>query len=102
MVKVNWDELPWEDVAPGARQKTVIRENRKLRLVEFTAHFVEVGWCQKQHIGCVLEGDLLLDFADGTQICSAGDGLFILGGEAEKHRARVQGGVARLLLVEEV
>ena len=100
-MKINWNELAWEEVAPGARQKTVVRASSKLRLVEFTADFVEVGWCSRKHIGCVLEGDLILDFADSTQIYAAGDGLFILGGEAEKHRARVQGGVAPLLLIEE-
>lgn len=100
--RINWNEIAWEEVAPGARQKTVIRANHQLRLVEFTAEFVEVGWCRKKHIGCVMEGELRIDFADSTQVYAAGDGLFILGDEAEKHRVRVQGGVARLLLVEEV
>ena len=99
-MKINWDELAWEEVAPGARQKTVVRASSKLRLVEFTADFVEVGWCLKKHIGCVLAGDLIIDFADSAQSYAAGDGLFILGGEAEKHRARVPVGTVCLLMVE--
>jgi len=99
-MKINWDELAWETVAPGARQKFAVREGIQLRLVEFTEDFVETDWCRKRHVGTVVSGVCMIDFADHSQMFAAGDGLFILGGEAEKHRARVPLGTACLLLVE--
>ncbi len=100
-MKINWDELAWEEVALGARQKYVVREGIKLRLVEFTSAFVEADWCRKRHVGTVVSGACVIDFADRSQVFAPGDGLFILGGEAEKHRARVPVGTVSLLMVEE-
>lgn len=100
-LRINFDALAWEQVAPGVRFKASTRAGRKLRLVEFTNDFVESDWCLKSHFGYVLEGELEIAFPHTTQTFSAGDGLVILGGEAEKHRARVTSGVARLILVEE-
>jgi hypothetical protein len=101
-MKINWDEIVWEEIAPGARQKYVVRENLKLRLVEFTSEFVESDWCRKRHVGTVVTGACVIEFADRSQVYAAGDGVFLLGGEAEKHRARVPLGNVCFLFVEDV
>jgi len=43
---------------PGARSKFFQQEDKQIRLVEFTDEFVEPDWCEKGHIGYVLEGTL--------------------------------------------
>ena len=97
-----FDKMPWERPAPGVRFKAVDREGTRLRLVEFTDEFVEREWCTKGHVGYVLEGTLELSFAHATLRLSAGQGVFILAGEAEKHKVKVVGEEARLILVERI
>lgn len=99
--RVDFAVLPWQVVAPGARFKAVIRQGKKLRLVEFSQEFVEPDWCTKGHVGCVLSGELELEFPDRTERFAAGDGIFIQAGVAEKHRVHVPQESATLLLVEE-
>jgi ethanolamine utilization protein EutQ (cupin superfamily) len=101
-VRVDFAALPWEEKAPGVRFKTLIRGNQRLRLVEFTNEFKDRDWCLKAHIGYVLEGELEITFDDAIERLAAGDGIFIAGGEQERHRAHVKGTLARLILVEEV
>ena len=70
--------------------------------MEFTREFVELDWCRKAHIGYVLEGELEIDFSGNVVVCSAGEGLFIPPGDANKHKARTLSDVVRLVLVEEL
>lgn len=99
--KVAFAALPWQTAAPGARFKSVVRQGKTLRLVEFSREFVEPDWCRKGHRGCVLAGTLEIQFTDRTERFVAGDAIFIEAGEAEKHRAHVSGEPALLLLAEE-
>jgi quercetin dioxygenase-like cupin family protein len=98
--KVDFSSLFWKQTAPGARYKSVVRKGRKLRLVEFTRRHEETTWCTKEHIGMVLSGEVEIEFANRVERYRAGDGIFILGGEAEKHIARVVTYMVRMVLVE--
>ena len=69
---------------------------------EFTNELIEEDWCENGHIGYVLEGTLEVSFPRGKARFSAGDGVVILGGDLEKHKATVIGEKARLILVENV
>lgn len=99
--KIAFTELPWQVSQPGARYKVFQQGRRKIRLVEFSSDFVEAEWCRKAHIGYVLEGEMDLTFADRTEHFSAGDGLFIPGGEASRHKASVLSGRVLLVMMEE-
>jgi ethanolamine utilization protein EutQ (cupin superfamily) len=99
-VKVRFSEIPWEAPGTGVRFKAFTRDGKKVRLVEFTNEFIEEDWCENGHIGYVLEGTLEVSFPQGKVRFSAGDGVFILGGESEKHKASVIGEKVRLILVE--
>jgi len=101
-VRVRFTELPWEEPAEGARFKAFTRAGTKIRLVEFTNEFIERDWCEKRHIGYVLEGTLEVSFPQGKVRFTAGDGVFILGGEPERHKATVIGQKVKLILVESV
>jgi hypothetical protein len=100
--KINFAELAWDESLVGARSKTAIRESRKLRLVEFTSEFVEQDWCIKGHLGYVLDGELEITFSDRIERFAAGDGMIIVGGADERHKAKVIGSVVRLILAEEI
>lgn len=101
-VKINFAEISWDESNVGTRSKAIVRNGRKLRLVEFASEFVEYDWCLKGHVGYVLDGELEVAFSDRTERFSAGDGLIIAGGENERHKAKVVGSVVKLVLVEEV
>jgi hypothetical protein len=100
--KVDFKAMPWEKPAVGVRFKAYERDDRKLRLAEFTKEFVESDWCTKGHIGYVLEGQMEIDF-DGTVIMFVpGDGLFVPAGEKHKHKANVLTDTMKIILVEDV
>jgi quercetin dioxygenase-like cupin family protein len=98
--KIDFAMLAWQHPAAGVRFKAITRNEKRLRLVEFSREFVEPDWCLNGHAGYVLEGELGITFADRTERFSAGDGIFILEGALEKHKALAVGSVARLILVE--
>jgi len=56
--KINFNSIEWRNTMPGARSKFFQQEDKQIRLVEFTDEFVEPDWCEKGHIGYVLEGTL--------------------------------------------
>jgi quercetin dioxygenase-like cupin family protein len=58
-------------------------------------------WCDKGHIGFILEGRFEIEFADGTRVFEAGDGVFISAGKTHRHRARVLTDVVRVVFVED-
>lgn len=98
--KIDFDSLPWENPALGVRFKS-FRDGAKLfRLVEFTREFVEPDWCEKGHVGMVIDGELEINFR-GTLIRYApGDGICIPGGSSNGHKGRAVTPTVRLFLVE--
>jgi hypothetical protein len=99
---IRFSELPWESVGPNARQKSFVADNQAVRLLELSTGFEEAAWCFKTHVGYVLTGEFRLAFADHTEVLCAGDGLNLIGGELQKHRAAVIDGPVTLFLVEPV
>lgn len=99
--RVAFESIPWLATAPGARHKAAERAGKRLRLVEFTADFVESDWCVKGHVGYVLRGGLEIAFPDHSERFAAGEGFIIRAG-AERHQARAVGPFVHLLLIEDV
>ena len=99
--RIDFASLQWEETAAGVRSKSIVREGKKLRLVEFTREFVEREWCVKAHAGYVLEGEFEISFSNRAERFTVGDGIFITGGEQERHKLRVLSATVRLLLAEE-
>ena len=99
--RIDFDTLPWESTVPGARCKVYREGGKQIRLLEFTEEFVEPHWCEKGHIGYVLEGTLAVDH-QGRRVCyPAGSGLFIPGGPQSGHKATSLMPLVRLVLVED-
>ena len=97
--KVAFDEVPWEILAPGSRHKLVVRDGRRLRLLELDERFVEPDWCTRGHFGVVVSGTLRLDTPEGEAILQPGDALALPAGA--RHKASVAQGRAVLFLVED-
>ena len=99
--RIDFAQIPWEEQGAGVRSKAFVRDGRKLRLVEFTSDFRERDWCTKAHAGYVLEGEMEIAFDDGVEKFAHGDGIFIAGGRSERHKLKVTGERARLVLLED-
>lgn len=102
--KISFDTLPWIDGAAGLRYKEFTKDNKKLRLVEFSDTFVEKDWCEKGHFGIFLEGKAQVLFDNGTKVTFAkGDIITIPPGGNDKHMAIIaKGEKAVVLFFEDV
>jgi hypothetical protein len=99
--RIDFDLMEWKSPADGVRFKAFELNGRKLRLVEFFKEFIEPDWCTKGHIGYILEGQMEIDFNGNKEIFGPGDGVFILTGKENKHKARVLTDKVKVILVEE-
>jgi len=100
--KINFSTLPWQSPLPNIRFKVYEQDDKRIRLVEYSAGFEEPDWCVKGHIGYVLEGRVEIDFDGDVVNFEAGDGIFIPAGEEHKHKARPLSESVRVVLVEDV
>ncbi|MET0753776.1 MAG: cupin domain-containing protein [Pyrinomonadaceae bacterium] len=98
--KLDFLETGWTEAANGARFKAFERDDKTIRLVEFSGAFEEIEWCEKAHTGYVVEGDLEIDFGTEKVSYSQGDGIFIPPGT--KHKAKHLSEKVLLFLVEEI
>lgn len=99
--KVDFEKLEWVEVSNGMLEKSFSNAGKKLRVVEISQEFHEADWCKKGHIGVVLNGSLEIEFDGRREKYEQGDGIFILAGEVDKHKAKVSTGKARLVFMED-
>lgn len=99
--KVDFDSMPWENPMRGARAKAVGHGGRRLRLVEYTPA-MEPHWCEKGHIGYVLDGKFEIQFDDETLVYETGDGVFIPSGRQHRHMGKALTDTVRCVFVEDV
>jgi len=100
--KVIFDTLDWESLQPGVRYKRYKSDDKQIRLVEYDKSFNEQVWCIIGHMGYVIEGEIQIDFNGENINYRPGDAIFILPGEAHKHKLKVVSDKAILFLVEDV
>ena len=100
--RIMFDELEWQNGIQGARYKAFREGGKQLRLLEFTSEFVEPDWCEKGHVGFVVEGELEIDFRGNPVRYPTGSALFIPSGSASGHKARSVPALTKLFLVEEI
>jgi hypothetical protein len=98
--KCDFETVPWTMPIDGVRHKVFPFQGRRLRLVEYSSEF-EPHWCERGHVGQILEGRFQIEFNDGTEVFKAGDGVAIPDGPEHRHRATVLSGIVRALFVEE-
>jgi quercetin dioxygenase-like cupin family protein len=99
--KVDFGQVPWESPMRGLRFKAVRQAGRQLRLVEYTKE-MEPHWCEKGHIGYVLEGRFEIRFPGEVHSYDGGDGVFIPAGVEHKHMGKALTDVVQVVFVEDV
>ena len=97
---LRFSEIPWNEIAPGAREKAYQRSFNTVRLLHLAPGFEEVEWCRRQHIGFVLEGSFEIQFTNRIVRYQQGDGIAIPAGEGSKHRARVGDEPVTMFLID--
>ena len=68
-------------------------------MVEYTRD-MEPHWCEKGHVGYVLEGQFEVRFKGEVVIYDGGDGVLIPAGEDHNRMGRVLTDVVRMVFVE--
>ncbi len=101
MHKVDFDKIPWETPVKGIRAKSVVRDGKRLRLVEYTPD-MEPHWCENGHFGRIIEGKFEIEFGNEKVIYEAGDGVFIPSGKNDRHKGRALTPVVKVIFVEDV
>ncbi len=101
MYKVDFNKLEWESPIKGVRCKILRHDTRQLRLVEYTRDML-LHWCEKGHIGYILEGQLEIEYKNRRIIYQVGNGVFIPGGKKHQHKAKVLTDIVRVIFVEDV
>ena len=100
-IRINFDQIKWDDKSAGMRVKRVMRNGKQLRLVEIGPESGEANWCEEGHVGYVLEGELETNVNGSVERLSAGNGLLIPSGRQYRHKSKAVGGLVRLLLIED-
>lgn len=98
--RIDFDSVEWSSPMDGVRHKLVPYQDKKLRLVEYSSD-MEPHWCERGHVGYILDGQFQIEFADGVRIFNAGDGVVIPDGPDHKHRATVISNVVRAIFIED-
>ena len=98
--KVEFAPIPWQTPMRGLRYKAYRRGEKQLRLVEYAAE-MEPHWCDKGHIGYILEGRFEIAFDGGPVTFEPGDGVFIPAGREHRHKARCLTPTVVAIFVEE-
>jgi quercetin dioxygenase-like cupin family protein len=99
--KIDFASIQWETPMKGVRHKVMKQGDRQLRLVEY-AKDLEPHWCEKGHIGYVLEGQLEITFEKERVVYGQGDGVFIPSGSEHKHMGKVLSDFVRVMFVEDI
>ena len=101
-IRINFDQIEWDNKSAGMRVKRVMRNGKQLRLVEIGPDSGEANWCEEGHVGYVIEGELETNVNGSVERLTSGDGLFIPSGKQYRHKSKAIGGRVRLFLFEEV
>ncbi|MBN1163796.1 MAG: cupin domain-containing protein [Candidatus Krumholzibacteriota bacterium] len=99
--RIDFESISWESPIQGMRCKVKRGEGKQLRLVEYYPE-MKPHWCEKGHLGYMLEGEFEIEFDAETCRYAPGDGIVIPAGKAHRHQGRVLSEVVRVIFVEEV
>ncbi|MEO8099482.1 MAG: hypothetical protein ABI811_17420 [Acidobacteriota bacterium] len=100
MRKIEFGSMEWVDLAAGTRAKIWNDAGRRVRVLELDEQQVVPEWRENSHVGMILEGTLEINCCGTVHSFGKGDGLAIP--KCDRQKARAVGGVARLVLFEEV
>jgi len=97
----NWADVPTIVVNGTTGTATMrIQElgNVRIRMIEYSAHYLADHWCQLGHLVFVLEGELINELENGeTSVLKAGSSYAVSDG-LSSHRSRTVGPVKMLVV----
>ncbi|MBY0575771.1 MAG: hypothetical protein K2P67_04135 [Gallionellaceae bacterium] len=100
--KGSFDSSEWPNWEGGTRVKYLQSGNKNLRLQEFSSDFKDPNWCEKEHVGFVVLGELEIDFYGRLVRYPEGSEINISAGSASRHKGRSVTPTVLLFLVEEI
>ncbi len=99
--KIDFESIPWHSPLEGMRARACESDGRQLRVVEYAKEMAP-HWCDKGHIGYILEGRFEIRFGNGqVDTFEPGDGVFIPSGPDHKHMGKALTDVVRVVFVED-
>ena len=99
--KIELKQAPWESPMKRLRFKVIKDSRKQLRVVEYSNE-MEPHWCEKGHMGYVLEGQMEIQFTHKKVVFYPGDGLLIPSGKDHRHSAKVLSEKAVLIMFEDL
>lgn len=99
--RVSFDGIDWQSPMTGIRHKVEKHGDRQLRLVEYTKE-MPPHWCERGHIGVILEGEFEIEYPSVTHVYKKGDGVFIPPGHEHRHKAQALSERVVALFVEDI
>jgi quercetin dioxygenase-like cupin family protein len=97
--KTEFDKIPWQSPMKGIKHKYFDQNGIRLRLVEYSKD-MPAHWCEKGHLGYLIEGKMEMEFENSKEIYSAGDGIFLPNGSEHKHKGILLSDKALVFFVE--
>ncbi|WP_317898706.1 DHCW motif cupin fold protein [Aurantibacillus circumpalustris] len=98
---IDWHNTPTEksNGAKGfASSKIKLFGDIKIRQVQYSADYLADHWCVKGHIIHILEGELILDYKDGTSHIITANTTYIVGDDGIPHMAKSINGALVLVI----
>lgn len=97
--KLDFDKILWKTPMEGVRHKYFDQNGTRFRLVEYSKDMRE-HWCEKEHYGYLIDGEMEIEFDDRREGYSAGDGLILPSGSTYRHKARLISEKALVFFIE--
>lgn len=72
----------------------------RVRMVDYSAHYLADHWCSKGHILLVLDGELETELEDGRRVMLRAGQSYQVADGAEPHRSRTGSAGASLFIVD--
>jgi hypothetical protein len=69
-----------------ATWKTAMKDDIRIRLVEYSANYVADHWCSKGHIIFCVEGEMETELEDGRKFTLAKGMMYTVGDNSDAHR----------------
>lgn len=79
--------------------KTIEFGDIRVRSVEFSRDFAADDWCQRGHVLYVIEGEIVMELADGRTFVMTSGMSYTVASGAEAHRSHTTKG-AKLFIVD--